>query len=51
LKIVRKRTLDFQGGTLEGLQIMGNVGKEGVDVETVILTSVNEGNTTFRQVQ
>jgi len=37
------QSLDFQGKPFQGLQLMGMLETRGLDFETVILTSVNEG--------
>lgn len=38
-----QQSLDFQGKPFQGLQLMGMLETRGLDFETVILTSVNEG--------
>ncbi|TVZ26366.1 PD-(D/E)XK nuclease superfamily protein [Gillisia sp. Hel_I_86] len=38
-----QQSLDFQGKPFQGLQLMGMLETRGLDFETIILTSVNEG--------
>ncbi len=38
-----QQSLDFQGKPFQGLQLMGMLETRGLDFDTVILTSVNEG--------
>lgn len=41
--LLANETLDFKGEPLQGLQIMGVLESRGLDFETLILVSVNEG--------
>ncbi|UGU17629.1 PD-(D/E)XK nuclease family protein [Sinomicrobium kalidii] len=43
-ELLLQETVDFQGEPLEGLQVMGVLESRNLDYETVILTSVNEGD-------
>ncbi|RNL92971.1 PD-(D/E)XK nuclease family protein [Sinomicrobium pectinilyticum] len=43
-ELLLQQTVDFQGEPLEGLQVMGVLESRNLDYETVILTSVNEGD-------
>lgn len=41
--LLQTESLDFEGSPFEGIQLMGMLETRGLDYETVILTSVNEG--------
>ncbi|WP_461533103.1 PD-(D/E)XK nuclease family protein [Sinomicrobium sp.] len=43
-ELLLQQSVDFQGEPLEGLQVMGILESRNLDFDTVILTSVNEGN-------
>ncbi|MBC9794468.1 PD-(D/E)XK nuclease family protein [Sinomicrobium weinanense] len=43
-ELLLQETVDFQGEPLEGLQVMGVLESRNLDYETVIITSVNEGD-------
>ena len=40
---LKKRTIDFKGNPIEGVQIMGMLETRGLDFDHVIITNVNEG--------